>query len=82
MAIKTFTKNKRDKSILLRTDNMATLYYLNKMGGTKNTTLSTLAQETWNYLISRRLSLTVEHIQGVKNEIADSKSRMTPDSSE
>ena len=82
MALKAFTKNLTNRSILLRTDNMTTLAYLMKMGGTKNRTLSILAQEIWSYLIPRNLSLSVEHIRGELNKVADRESRANPDSSE
>ena len=61
---------------------MATLYYLRKMGGTKTPTLSKLAQDIWDYLIFQNISLSVEHIKGEKNILADRELRAKPDNSE
>ena len=82
MAIKTFTKGKMVKSIHLQVDNMTTLHYILKMGGTKNRTLIEITKRIWEYLLSNGITLTVEYIPSKLNKSADRESRNTQDSSE
>ena len=82
LAIQTFTKGKKDLAVHLKSDNTTTLSYLAKMGGTKNLTILGLTQEIWEYLLTNRISLTVEYIPGKMNTEADWESRNHYDSSE
>ena len=82
LAIQTFTKGMKDIAVHLKSDNTTTLAYLAKMGGTKNLTILKLSQEIWEYLLSNKISLTVEYIPGKLNTEADWESRNHYDSSE
>ena len=56
-------------------DNMTALSYLFKMGGTGNQILVDLSKQIWNYLISKQITITAEHLSGILNVEADQESR-------
>lgn len=60
------------------TDNSTTMFYINKMGGTRSPTLCALALEIWNLCISHNVWLSASHIPGVNNTEADNFSRASP----
>ena len=75
-AILTFTQNKKNlNSIHIQMDSMVALSYLVKMGGTNNQELVRISKQIWNYLISRGITLTAEHLPGILNKEADFESR-------
>jgi len=41
-----------------------------------------ISKEIWEYLLSRKIMLTVEYLPGVENVVADRESRQIQDSSE
>ena len=51
LAILTFTKDRKPRSIHLRIDNTTALSNLVKMGGTKCPDLSRIAKRIWAYLL-------------------------------
>ena len=72
LAILAFTKNRVNlNSIHIQMDNMVALTYLVKMGGTSDQTLVSLSKQIWNYLISKQITLTAEHLPGILNVEAD-----------
>ena len=82
-AILTFTQNKSHlNSIHIQMDNMTALSYLVKMGGTNNQELVRISKQIWNYLISKGITLTAEHLPGILNKEADFESRNVRDCSE
>ena len=83
LAILTFTyMHPQVHSIHLQTDNMVALSYIVKMGETHNKVLSDISKEIWDYLLSKGITITVEHLPGVLNQEADLQSRLKGDSSE
>ena len=82
LGLKTFTKLKEVSSIHLRMDNTTALSYLAKMGGTKNIEMINISKRIWSYLISKKITLTLEYIPSELNIIADWESRNWVDSSE
>ena len=63
------------KRVLLRSDNMTVVQYLNKQGGTKSATLCFL---TWKVLLwcqEHRVEIRAVHIAGLDNGLADYLSR-------
>ena len=58
LAIKTFAKGQEDIQIDLQMDNMSTLTYINKRGGTQSPSLTILAKECWMWCMDRRITLT------------------------
>ena len=83
LAILTFTyMHPQVHSIHLQTDNMVALSYIVKMGGTHSKVLSDISKEIWDYLLSKGITITVEHLPGVLNQEADLQSQLKGDSSE
>ena len=82
LAIKTFTKSVKVKSIHIQIDNTAALSYLVKMGGTGNMQMNVITKRIWNYLVENNISLTAEWIPTHLNMWADWESRHCQDSSE
>ena len=78
----TFTKITRASRVHLLVDNPAAISYIEKMGGTKNSRMLEIAKEIWSYLMSKKITLTVEYIPSELNVIADWESRNWTDSSE
>ena len=71
LAIKTFTKSAKVKSIHIQIDNTVALSYLVKMGGTGNMHMNAITKRIWNYLIENNISLTAEWIPTHLNIWAD-----------
>ena len=78
----TFTKFTKVSRVHLPVDNVAAISYIEKMGGTKNPRMLKLAKEIWQYLMSKKITLTVEYIPSELNVVADWESRNWKDSSE
>jgi hypothetical protein len=82
LAIKTFTKNHKPKSIHMKIDNTTALSYLVNMGGTKNLTMIKISKRIWEYLLQHGITITAEWIPSHLNVIADWESRNVKDSAE
>ena len=82
LAILTFTKGKSVTSIHLQIDNMTTLCYLVKMGGTRSPELLQVAKEIWDYLLANGITVTAEYLPSSLNIQADWQSRNHRDSSD
>ena len=65
----------RNVSILIRTDNISAMTYINKQGGTRSLPLSDLAGRLWRFCLRKRIRLTAQHIPGIENSAADRASR-------
>ena len=65
----------QNKRILIRSDNIATVQYINKQGGTISPRLCHLAVELWQLASQNGIWLVAAHIKGESNTIADSLSR-------
>ena len=61
--------------VLIRTDNTATMYYINKQGGLVSPTLDALARELTLWCASRLESIRASHVAGRQNSGADLLSR-------
>ena len=64
-----------DTTVLIRTDNISAMTYINKQGGTRSLPLSDLAGSLWRHCLRKRLRLTALHIPGIENSAADRASR-------
>ena len=73
--LRSLTGHMRDQTLMLKSDNISTLAYLRKMGGTKSQELSRLAIRVWKWALRRNLILVVQHIPGDLNIGADALSR-------
>lgn len=77
MAINTFSKEICNQSLLLRTDNITTMMYLNGQGGTHKPLNQTTKAIFWT-LKHLNCRLTALHLPGEDNNLADSLSRLNP----
>ncbi|KAL0150120.1 hypothetical protein M9458_054547 [Cirrhinus mrigala] len=66
------------KHVLVRSDNTATVAYINHQGGVRSFRMSQLARHLLLWSQHRLKSLRATHIPGEANRMADSLSRQTP----
>ena len=64
------------------TDNMTALAYVKHMGGVKSPQCNAVAKQIWDWCEPREIWLSIAHIPGVENTLADYKSRHFPDNIE
>ena len=74
-ALQFFLHRVKQQSVLLYTDNSTVMFYLRKQGGTRSPTLCRITWEILRWCAQQRVTLTVKHIPGKKNVLADSLSR-------
>ena len=82
LAAKTFLKDVSGVSVFLQLDNATAVAYINNMGGTVSSKLTDLAKEQWMWALDKDIILTVQHIPGVSNTIADMESQTVHDKSD
>jgi mRNA-degrading endonuclease HigB of HigAB toxin-antitoxin module len=82
LALKHFLPELKSKQILIRSDNMTVIHYLNKQGGTKSEKLCNLTRKIWLLAIQSQIILRAAHLKGELNYLADSLSRRAIQSSE
>ena len=82
LALKSFARQERSISILLRLDNVTAIAFLNKMGGTHSRYLSRLAVQVWDWCVERNTTIHAEHLPGKQNVRTDWESRHVMDSSD
>ena len=75
LAIQFFQSHISNKSLLIKSDNIVALAYLEHKGGTRSWTLFALAREILLLLHSLNTQITVQHISGHLNTWADILSR-------
>ena len=68
--------------VLVRSDNSTTCYYINKFGGTRSQELCWLTWDLWMWCSERQIELTVIHVPGVDNVLANFLSRQEIDQRE
>ena len=74
LALQQFCSSKEGIHIKLYLDNTVAIKYLNKMGGRKSL-LNKLTKDIWGWCLKRRLWISVFHIPGKDNYVADRLSR-------
>ena len=74
VALKTWGNSWQGKKVLLRTDNMAVVHICNK-GYTRDIHLAAYVRNIWLWTSKYDIEMTVSHIQGCKNGVADLLSR-------
>ncbi|VDH93156.1 Hypothetical predicted protein [Mytilus galloprovincialis] len=80
-AVKSFLKDRHNLQVLIQTDNITTMTYINKMGGTVSKVCNKLALELWTWCLQKDIVLKADFIPGRENLIADWESRHHSDSS-
>ena len=75
LALRFFQSNCRDNQVLIASDNISVVSYINKQGGTRSAELCALLWRilTWCHL--NNVTLRVRHVPGSLNVIADGLSR-------
>ena len=74
LALQCFCHSLNNMHVQLYLDNTVAVKYLSKIGGRKYL-LNRLAKDIWIWCASRQIWLSVYHIPGVRNAVADSLSR-------
>ena len=75
IAVKSVTKDRHKIHVHVKTDNVTTVRYVNKMGGTKSQKMTHIAKQVWQYCLMKEITITAEHLPGILNKIADWESR-------
>uniref|UniRef100_A0A914YL49 Reverse transcriptase domain-containing protein n=1 Tax=Panagrolaimus superbus TaxID=310955 RepID=A0A914YL49_9BILA len=75
LSLKTACKDCFNTSIRIESDNITTVAFINRRGGTRSRSLQKVAHELWMWALERRLFLIASHIPGVSNIEADLESR-------
>ena len=76
LTLKTFKHLVTGKSVLLRSDNVATVAYINMQGGPSQS-LSAIATEIWEVLLTNNIQIKARFLQGLRNKTADRLSRLS-----
>ena len=76
VAVKIWSSNWQHEHILVHCDNLAVVTILTT-GKTKEQTLATIARNIWLQCATHDIQLTVTHVAGTKNTLADLLSRWT-----
>lgn len=74
-ACRTFLSRIQGKVVLLRTDNVSVVQYVNNLGGTKSAALCALVTKLLDWCQQHNIQMLAEHLPGVSNVLADSLSR-------
>ncbi|CAG8815755.1 22745_t:CDS:2 [Gigaspora margarita] len=65
----------KDQTIMIKSDNMTAIAYLNQQGGTITQELSLLAEDIWNLCLNWKIKIIAQHLLGKLNIQADWASR-------
>ncbi|KAF7251241.1 Beta-1,3-glucosyltransferase [Varanus komodoensis] len=74
-ALHSFEDVFQHRVVQITSDIIATVFYLNKQGGTKSPTLARLSMKIWDWCIPRDITLMAVHLAGTDNVQADLLSR-------
>ena len=74
-ALQSFEDVVKGRSVLVRSDNMTVVSYINHQGGTHSPSLCRLAIDLWEWCLPRQIHLSASHIPGEDNLLADFLSR-------
>ena len=70
-ALKAFLKHVQYTSVLLKSDNVTTVAYINRLGGRKSHSLVEISKELWAWCLHRGIVLQAQHLLGRLNINAD-----------
>ena len=80
--LQTFAKDKNNTHIRIRCDNTAAVNIINNMGTSHSDECNKLAKTIWEWCISKSIWISLAHIPGKQNFIADFESRRNQRESE
>nr|XP_025037028.1 uncharacterized protein LOC112544649 [Pelodiscus sinensis] len=63
------------QTVRILSDNMTTVYYINRQGGAQSQSLCAEAIALWDWCIHHKISLIAEYLPGQQNSMADALSR-------
>ena len=75
LGLQTFAKDVSETHVRVMTDNTTAISALNNMGTSHSDTCNALGNAIWEWCIPREIYLTVAHIPGKQNLVADFESR-------
>ena len=78
LVLKHFILQVKGRHVLIRSDNMTTVAYINRQGGTRSLGLLRIAIDLWEWTNVNLLSLRAHHIAGRRNCAAEIMSRGGP----
>ena len=76
LTVKKFQKFLKNKLVLIRSDNVTVVQYINKQGGTRSLQLCQRTWDLWMFALENKIYLKAAHIAGVNNVLADQLSRI------
>lgn len=82
LGLQTFTKSRCKIHVRIMTDNTTAISVLNKMGTSHSDTCNDLGHTVWDWCISKEIWISVAHIPGKQNLVADFESRRNQTASE
>nr|XP_014426613.1 uncharacterized protein LOC106731654 [Pelodiscus sinensis] len=74
-ACRHFLPKIRTQTVRILSDNMTTVYYINRQGGARSRSLCAEAIALWDWCILHKISLIAEYLPGQQNSMADALSR-------
>ena len=75
LALKTFANDKSQTHIRIMTDDSPAVSVINHMGTSHSHSCNSMAKKNWEWCIERNIGLSVAHIPGKDNLVADFESR-------
>ena len=78
-ALKSFLKREENIELLIKSDNIAVVSYINKSGGTKSPRLIALTKQIFAWCLHRQIRVSTQHLPGKENLPADFLSRLLRD---
>ncbi len=75
LSLRAFLPSLQNKHVLVRTDNMSAVYYINHQGGTRSARCLQVTKKLLSWSSLKLLSLKAVYIPGVANKAADLLSR-------
>ena len=75
LALQNLESHVLGRSVLIRSDNMTVVSFINHQGGTHSSSLCRLALDLWEWCLQRKIFLQAAHIPGEENIVADFLSR-------
>ena len=78
-ALKSFLKKERGITVLVRSDNIAVMSHINKLGGTRSPPLIAQTKQIFAWCLQRQIRVFAQHLPGKANLTADYLSRYLRD---
>ena len=82
MCLQSFCKDKKGLHVMLKLDNTTAVAYVNHKGGTHSEACNKMALDIWEWAIEKDIWLSASHVPGIKNTVADLRSRVFYDNKE